>query len=354
MKQTQLLSLFSLILLLLIAGCGKDTNDAANTASLETTEDTAAAEDTDDEANAEAATELYHEIGETFVMTAYYADADAEVTVNKVWTEPAEDHSEYVEERIASPDENTNVTFIDYSVTNISEEEIGLPDLLPEYTAANTEVDVSYPENDLFTDEFETFDYVLEPDETLDLVGAVATEKNDAYTSAFLWNLTQDTPEIVFFTPQSEQKSKIGTYEMGEPIYLLDYEDNGNLQVVIDDVSIEEEPSFEHEGVDLSDMSALVLDITIENTIDKIQTIDKILPQPVVDGEAITYTYDFNTDGNWIDLYDSEGELGKGDSITGKAYISVDKDKIDDVQLYYFHPELLLFPAYSKVLNYNL
>lgn len=354
MKQTQLLSLFSLILLLLIAGCGKDTNDAANTASLETTEDTAAAEDTDDEANAEAATELYHEIGETFVMTAYYADADAEVTVNKVWTEPAEDHSEYVEERIASPDENTNVTFIDYSVTNISEEEIGLPDLLPEYTAANTEVDVSYPENDLFTDEFETFDYVLEPDETLDLVGAVATEKNDAYTSAFLWNLTQDTPEIVFFTPQSEQKSKIGTYEMGEPIYLLDYEDNGNLQVVIDDVSIEEEPSFEHEGVDLSDMSALVLDITIENTIDEIRTIDEILPQPVVDGEAITYTYDFNTDGNWIDLYDSEGELGKGDSITGKAYISVDKDKIDDVQLYYFHPELLLFPAYSKVLNYNL
>ncbi|MCF3943050.1 hypothetical protein [Oceanobacillus alkalisoli] len=357
MKHTRLLTLFSIILLLLITGCSQDNDNVSETATAQPTEaeeETTADNDSNGSENAEESNDLYHEIGEPFVMTTYYSDADAEVTVNKVWTEPAQDHSEFVEQRVSSPDENTNVTFIDYTVTNLSDEEIGLPDLLPEYTAANTEVDVSYPENDQFADEFESFDYALEPNETLDLVGAVVTEKNDEYTSAFLWNITQDIPEVVFFTPQSEQESKIGIYEMGEPIYLLDYEDNGSLQVTIDDVSIEENPDLEQGNVDLSDMSALVLDITIENTIDEIQTIEQALPKPVVDGEAVIHTFNVNIDGNWIDLYDLEGKLEKGDSITGKAYISVEKDKIDDVQLYYFHPELLLFPDYSKVLNYNI
>ncbi|GEM_PF-4192684 len=247
-----------------------------------------------------------------------------------------------------------NVTFIDYTATNISEEEIGLPDLLPEYTGANTEVNVSYPENDKFADELESFDYLLEPEETMDLVGAVVTEKNVEYTSAFVWNITQDIPEVVFFTPQAEQKSKIGIYEMGEPIYLLDYQDNGTLQVTIENVNIEENPDIEQAVVDLDGMSTLVLDVTIENTIDEPQAIEDALPEPVVDEEVVMHEFNFSADGNWIELYESESLLQKNDSITGKAYISVDKDLIDDVQLYYLHPELPLFPAYSIVLNYNI
>src|SRR5699024_11244262 len=104
------------------------------------TEETTADDDTNSRENEGEFEDLYHEIGETFVMTTYYSDADAEVTVNKVWTEPAEDHLEFVEERITSTDESTNVTFIDYTVTNISDEEIALPDLLQEYTVAYTRV----------------------------------------------------------------------------------------------------------------------------------------------------------------------------------------------------------------------
>lgn len=353
MKHVRLLFLLSVITLLFITGCSQDTDDVPEAASPAgtTEEETTTSED---DASAEASNELYHEIGETFVITTYYSDADAEVTVNKVWTEPADDHLEYVEERVSSIEEDTNVTLIDYTVKNISDEDISLSDLLPTYTAANTEVDVSYPENDLFTDELESYDYILEPSDTLDLVGAVITEENDQYTSAFLWNITQDIPEVVFFTPQSELESKIGVYEIGEPIYLLDYKDNGSLQATINDVNIEEDPDIEQESVDLSQMSALVVDITIENTIDDVITIEQALPVPVIDGEMVTRTFNFNSDGNWIDLYESEGVLEKGDKITGKAYISVEKDKINDVQLYYFHQDFLTFPDYSKVLDYNL
>lgn len=340
-----------IVILLLAAGCGNEgvENEGEQEDSKETQEK-ASNSDKEEKGSTE---QLYHEIGETFEMTAYYADAKAEITVNKVWTEPGDKHKEYIEENIGSPDENTNVTFIDYTVKNSSDTQIGLGDLLPEYTAANTEVDVSYPKNDKFTDFLKTFKYQIEPGEELDLVGAVATSKDDKYSSAFLWNITQEVPEVVFHTPQSERKDKIGIYDIGEPIYPIDHGENGYFKVTINDVTIEKEADGLNKMMD--DSSLLVLDVELENTLTEKKPITIGIPSPVIEDDEIVHNPDFSLDGKWIDVHQSaDAYVQPSKTLNGKIYLEISNDEIENVKIYYRNPAMGIYPEYSMKLNYNL
>lgn len=351
MKKFWKVQIILIAILLLVAGCSSnDDNKKKNKNDSKKTQETVGT--TDKEKN-KSTEQLYHEIGETFEMTAYYADAKAEITVNKVWTEPGEQHKEYIEENLASPDEDTNVTFIDFTVKNKSDKQIGLGDLLPEYTAANTEVDVSYPKNDKFTDFLNSFKYEVEPGEELDLVGAVATSKEDKYTSAFLWNITQEVPEVVFHTPQSERKDKIGIYDIGEAIYPIDHGEEGYLKVTINDITIEKEAKGLNHTLDNS--SYLVLDVEFENTLKEEQPITAGIPSAVIKGDEVPHTVEFSLDGKWIDVYHSaDAYVQPGKTLKGKVYLEISNDDIEKVNIYYFNPALLIFPEYSMKLNYNL
>lgn len=350
MKRFWKVSIILIAILLIVAGCSsndgdKDKGENDSKKTLETASKT-------DKVKKET-TELYHKIGETFEMTAYYANAKAEITVNKVWTEPGDKHKEYIKKNISSPNENTNITFIGYTVKNSSDTQIGLGDLLPKYSAANTEIDVSYPENDKFKDYAKTFKYQIKPGEELDLVGAVATSKDDKYTSAFLWNSTQEEPEVVFHTPQSERKDKIGIYDIGEAIYPIDHGENGYLKATINDITIEKEAKGLNHMLD--DSSYLVLDVEFENTLKEKQPITTGIPSPVIKGDKVPHTIDFSIDGKWIDVHHSaDAYVQPGKTLKGKIYLEISNDEIEKVNMYYFNPALLTFPEYSMKLNYNL
>ncbi|MBY7142425.1 hypothetical protein KFZ56_04885 [Virgibacillus sp. NKC19-3] len=355
MKKTMFVVLFAC--LLVVSACGSNDDNNTQTEDPDETQETAgeANGENDDENGEEdeSTEELYHEVGETFEMTAYYADAEAEITVHDIWTEPGDDHEAFIEEKVSSPEDDANVTFVDYTVKNMSDTQIGLGDLLPTYTAANTEIDVTYPENDNFTDYLESFNHQLEPEEELDLVGAVASREEDQYTSALLWNLTQDIPEIIFHTPQSERKDKIGVYDLGEAIYPVDHGDNGYLEVTINDITIEEEAEGLNPSMD--DSSFLVLNTEFENTLNEEIEITKGVPTPMIDDEEITHSIDFSLDGNWIDVHQSaDANVESGETLTGDIYLEISNNEIENVQLYYANPALLMFPDYAMKLDYNL
>ncbi|MFD1413216.1 hypothetical protein [Oceanobacillus jeddahense] len=336
-------------------GCGSNSdenNDDSNTADQneETETNAAAEEDANDESEA---SDLYHEIGETFEMTGYYSDVPAEVTINDIWMEDDPEHQEYIEDNIASPTEDDVVVFVDYTVKNVGDTDMTIGDLIPEYTDANIELDLSYPENDTFTDFTESFQVPLEAGESMDVVGAVPADKNDQYTSALMWNITQDVPEIVFHTPQDERRDKIGTYDIGEDMFLFDQGEDSFYRVNISNIEVVEE----YEGIEKFDdnSSFFAIDMEFENQLEEDVSLYGTFPSVFADGQEAIHSGNLVIDGQVVeDLYEGpEGKISPGETIEGTVYLEVIDENMEEVELLYLNPTLLTFPDYAMRINYN-
>ncbi|MFD1388795.1 hypothetical protein ACFQ4Z_18680 [Oceanobacillus oncorhynchi subsp. oncorhynchi] len=350
----------------LMIGCSSnsDENNEDSSAAAdqnEETEDTAAngtwKEATNDESEG---SDLYHEMGETFEIEGYSSGVPAEITVNEIWIEDGDDHQAFIEESIASPSEDDAVAFVDYTVENIGDRSINMGDVIPEYAALNGsfDLDLSYPENNTFTDQLASFQESLDEGESMDLVGAVAADEKSLYAGALMWNFMQDIPEIVFHTPQDERRDQIGTYDIGEDMYLNDYGEDTFFKVNISNVEINEG----NENLDLRDEteSVLAVDMTFENQLDEDVTLYHKFPQPhvegLVDGQGANSSVHLVIDGQPVeDLYEGpEGKIGPGETLEGTVYYEIVSDDVEDVQLLFPNPSLLTFPDYGMWVDYNL
>ncbi|WP_080875804.1 DUF5067 domain-containing protein [Oceanobacillus timonensis] len=328
-----------------------DSNAEGQTESVSADDAEAEEEDADVESGA---SDLYHEIGETFEMIGYYSDVPAEVTVNDIWIEDDPEHQEYIEDNIASPTEDDVVVFVDYTVKNVGDTDMTMGDLIPEYTDANTELDLSYPENDTFTDFTESFQVPLEAGESMDVIGTVPADKKDQYTSALMWNITQDVPEIVFHTPQEERRDKIGTYDIGEDMYLFGQGEDSFYRVNISNIEVVED----YEGIERfdDDSSFFAIDMEFENQLEEDVSLYSTFPSAFANGQEAIYSDNLVIDGQVVeDLYEGpEGEISPGETIEGTVYLEVIDENMEDVKLLYLNPTLLTFPDYAMRINYNV
>lgn len=353
MKKSWIFCICIVSFTLLIAGCGgeKENEDAGI--------------DREEEGNNEIVQEseenvgqnLYHEVGETFEFIGYYPALPIEITVNKIWMEDGDKHKQYIEDQVISPEDNATVTLIDYTVTNKGDEMLPLNDAIPRYfgrDASLDEIDLSYPENDLVKEYFDAFDLELEPGESMDITGSVTTTTYSENGGAFVWSFMEDIPEVVFQTPQEERNDKIGVYDIGEEIYVIDQTEDHRLIVTIEDIDVVEgEEGFESL---IDDSVYIKIDMNIENAGTENQVVASTFPDPVIDGEGVLHSNEFKREGKLIDdpWNDPERIIKPGEEFTGQVYIEIAKDVVDDAQLYYLDDSLLTYPEYSMVINYHL
>ncbi len=353
MKKSWILCVCIISFTLLIAGCGGEKENEDTNINQEESENNEIAQK-NGVANEQ---KLYHEVGETFEFIGYYATLPIEITVNKIWMEDGDKHKQYIEDHVASPEENATVTFIDYTVTNKGDETLPFNDVIPRYfgvDASLDEIDLAYPENDLVKEYGDAFQLELEPGESMDITGSVTTTTYSENGGAFIWMFMEDIPEVVFQTPQEERKDKMGIYDIGEEIYVVDQTDDHQLIVTIEDIDVvEAEEGFES----LIDESVYIkIDMYIENAGTENQVVTNTFPTPVIDGDGIMHTNEFKRDGKLIDdpWNDPERIIEPGEQFNGQVYIEVAKDVVDDVQLYYLDDSFLTYPEYSMIINYHL
>lgn len=359
MKKIWILCISILLFTLLIAGCGgENENGNEKNDQLEEENNTSEQENEpvqDGEENDEQ--KLYHEVGETFEFIGESPALPIEITVNKIWMEDGAQHEQHIEEHVISPAEKDTVTFIDYTVTNKGDETLPFNDVIPRYfgeDATLDEIDLFYPENDLVKDYADAYQLELEPGESMDITGSVITSIYSENGGAFVWKFMDETPEVVFQTPQEERNDKMGIYDLGEKIYVVDQTDERQLIVTIEDIDVVDG----EEGFDslIEDPVYIKLKMNIENAGSEQQEIPSVFPDPVIDGEGQQHTTEFKKEGNLIDdpWNDPERIIEPGEQFTGELYIGVLEEIVDDVQLYYFDGSFLTYPEYSKIINYHL
>src|SRR5699024_1949866 len=145
----------------------------------------------------------------------------------------------------------------------------------------------------------------------------------------------EDIPEVVFQTPQEERNDKMGVYDIGEEIYVIDQTDDHQLIVTIEDIDVvEREEGFESH---IEDSVYIKIDMNIENAGTKRQEVGSTFPNPVIDGESVWHSNEFKKEGKLIDdpWNDPERMIEPGEEFTGQVYIEIAKDVVDDAQLYY-------------------
>lgn len=359
MKKSWILCVCILSFTLLIAGCGEekgngdvkvDQEEGNNNATAQENEPTQEGEENDGQ-------KLYHEVGETFEFIGYYATLPIEITVNKIWMEDGDKHEQHIEDHVISPDGKDTVTFIDYTVTNKGDETLPFNDVIPHYygeDAVLDDIDLSYPENDLVKDYADAYQLELEPGESMDITGSAVTSIYSENGGAFVWDFMADIPEVVFQTPQEERKDKIGIYDIGEEIYVIDQTDERQLIVTIEDIDVvEAEEGFESFN---GDLAYIKIDMHIKNAGTENQVVTNTFPDPVIDSDGIPHSNEFKKEGKLIDdpWNDPERIIEPGEEFTGQVYIGVAEDVVDDVQLYYFDDSFLTYPEYSMIINYHL
>src|SRR5690625_1930359 len=248
-----------LLFAIVLTACGDSEDETAagendNAEGAEETEETNAEEadesetQEDSNGNPESDEGLYHEIGDTFEFEIELLSVPVEITVHDIWTEDRADHQEFLEESIGSAEDEDNVTFIHFTVTNQGEEPIYYHEILPNYYGVGSsedEVDISYPENDEADSYLDGLNLQLDPGETKELTGAKATTIYSENGGAFVWNFIADIPEVVFQTPPSERNDPLGIYDLGEEVYVIDESEEHQLIVTVNDIEVKEDTEFE-------------------------------------------------------------------------------------------------------------
>lgn len=354
----------SIVLLGLMIGCNHDqqsstTHDMSSESKSDETKHKKSKDQTDDIEITQENKKLYHEIGETFDVQGYYSEEPLEVTVQKIWMEDGDEHRQYIEENVSSPEDNATVTFIEFTVTNLGTSAVPYVDIIPKYVgdgSSGDEIDLSYPENDQITDYYDAFDLELEPGKTKEIIGAVATTTYSENVGAYIWNFTQDIPEVVFQTPQSERRDAIGIYDIGEDIYLVDQTEDHQFVINIHDIRKAETNEVVDFKSDFENNAWLYLELDIKNPGQEVQEVTRAFPTIVVNDEPQMAGFELTINGDHVEdpYYDPEAFLESGDQVKAEIYIEVDESIIDDLQIYYFDNEFLTYPDYAKKINYNL
>ncbi|GAA0435745.1 hypothetical protein GCM10008934_26600 [Virgibacillus salarius] len=336
---------------LLITGCSNEKVESKNKENEANEEQSESNNNDVDEEN-----KLYHEFGETFELIGYYSDVPAEITVNEVWFEKGEEHKEFIESEISSPSEDVGVTFVDYTVKNVGDSSMTLGDVIPtyRYPTGGPELNLTYPKNDTFKDYTETFQYELAPGETMELKGAVAVEEKYSFEGTLMWNPTQEKPEVVFQIPQDNRRDKIGTYDIGEDMYIDDRGKNRFYRVRINEIEIIEEDDSIQKSMD--DSSFLVMDMEFENQLKEERSLYSTFPNVMLDGKETIHSPHLKIDGNAVDdLYEGEeGKIAPGETIKGKVFMEVQNSNIEDIKLMYLSDALLTYPDFSLKINYDV
>src|SRR5699024_9538901 len=209
--------------------------------------------------------------------------------------------------------------------------------------------------NDKFSKADDSIGQYIEPEETVELVGASLSRVDDENGGVFIWRNVENPeyPNVVFQTPQDERRDKFGVYDFGETIYALDKSDEQQLNTVIHDVTIADEPSIEKSA---NDATFIIIDMDIENTGTQIQKIVEALPTAVIDGRPIEQTMIFDNGKGLVEdpWGDSKIDIEPNETLQGTLYLEVDKNLAPQAQLYYMDNHLLIYPAYAMKLNYNL
>src|SRR5690625_1107477 len=362
MKKIWILCISILSFTLLIAGCGGEKENEVQTDDQNDQpeeENNAPVQENEpvQESEENAGRKLYHEVGEAFEFIGDYLALPIEITVNKIWMEDGDKHQQHIEEHVISPDGKDTVTFIDYTVTNKGDETLPFNDVIPHYfgeDATLDEIDLSYPENDLVKEYSDAYQLEIEPGESMDITGSVVTSIYSENGGAFVWKFMEDIPEVVFQTPQEERRDKIGIYDIGEEIYVIDQTADRQLIVTIEDIDVVDS----EEGLDslIEEPAYIKIKMNIENAGTEQQEVSSVFPDPVIDGEIEHHTSDFKKEGKLIDdpWNDPERIIEPGEQFTGEVYIGILEEIADDVQLYYFDGSFLTYPEYSMIINYHL
>ena len=315
-----------------------------------------------DEAASQGDGELYHAIGETFEFDVeLLSNSSLEITVHDIWMEDGEDHWDYIEDNVASPEGNETVTFISFTVSNIGDEAIYYSDVLPMYygeDASNDEIDISYPENDEVETYVDSFQLSLEPGETEEMTGAKVTTPYSENGGAFIWNFMADQPEVVFQTPQSERNDKFGVYDLGEEIYVIDRTEDHQLIATVESIEVEEEAEFDSS---LDNAVWLLIKMKMENAGNEKQEITRAYPSIIVDDEIPPHSPNLIFNGEFIeDPYNTiDSHIESGETVDVELFIEVEKAIAEDAQVHFVDEQMLthpmkINPGYSRIVNYNL
>lgn len=349
MKLKLFLSFTLVLMVLLLSACGSANDDSSKSKENESKK-----------ANAEEdkIKDLYNEVGETFEVIEGLSDAPVDVTVKKIWMEDANKHKDYYGDQADRLDDDSTLTFINYTVKNKSDKEIRLGELIPRYFGSDAsldEIDLSYPKNDLAKEYYDAFSVIVKPGEELDLTGVKSTSIYSKVNGAFIWEFLEDIPQVVFQTPQSERKDAIGTYDIGEPIYVMDNTEDHQLIVTIKDVKTPKETEFEN-VMDNGNGDWIVVKLEVENTGKEKKDITLAEPSVRVgDKEALRGT-EYKKDGKHLeDAYNGpEANLEPGDKANLEIFINVKKGVSKKAQLYYMDTSFLRNKEFGQKLNYNL
>src|SRR5690625_2259646 len=246
---------------------GTENNNHTSNEKTQETNDKAHDVEKDRVPKSESDKPLYYEVNEPFIMRAYNG-APIWINVEEIWTEPGGDHEAYIAEQRDDPSDDHNVTFIKLAIKNRGIKPISYFDVLPTFNgdfSGGKTIDLSYPENDAFTHADDSIERNLEPEETVEIVGASVSRIDDENNGVFVWRDLENPehPTVVFQTPQSERRDRFGVYDFGETIYALDKSDEQQLNATIHDVTIDDASSIDKS---LDDSTFIIIDMEIENT----------------------------------------------------------------------------------------
>src|SRR5690625_719404 len=127
----------------------------------------------------------------------------------------------YIAEQRDDPSDDHNVTFIKLAIKNRGSKPISYFDVLPTFygdTSGGKTIDLSYPENDVFKHADDSIERYLEPEETVEVIGASVSRVNDENNGVLVWRDIENPehPTVVFQTPQSERRDRFGIYDFGD------------------------------------------------------------------------------------------------------------------------------------------
>src|SRR5699024_1683740 len=123
----------------------------------------------------------------------------------------------YISGHIEDPTADMNLTFIKLTVQNRGMKKVSYFEVLPSFFGdlfGGKTIDLSYPENDKFSKADDSIGQYIEPEETVELVGASLSRVDDENGGVFIWRNVENPeyPNVVFQTPQDERRDKFGVY----------------------------------------------------------------------------------------------------------------------------------------------
>lgn len=322
---------------------------------------------------------LYHEIGDTFEFEGRASGLPFEITVENIWMDDFEEHEAYIVEHYPRSAEDKKVIFISYQVTNKGKNTYEFTDdqfypnndVLPNLINPNNmifDVDIAYADTGVVDDMERMTDLTLEPNEKMNLTGAVITNPETEYDGAFVWDYDADIPQVVFTRSQSERKDQVGVYDMGSPVFISD-QNGEQINVTFNDIhDVKSDEDVEYIEREYDSSAFLVLDMIIENSGEEDIGISWAIPQIITNGHHIFQSKYFIKKGETTPIKSiyvhknespKDGLIKPGETVEGTLYYEVENMRRHEVmtldaQVFYSYRGFTDYPYYKQWINYNL